>query len=107
MTKSQIEKFAVGYPYPTDWVEDVLKECNYDKVKADNILQSKYKTMTAVVSTRNDMYKTSELDLNMTVKALLENELGILLLQSDSADVDMYSLLADKCTFRNRQGRET
>lgn len=50
------------------------------------------------------MYKTTELDLNMTVKALCENELGILLLQSDSADVDMYSLLADKCTFEDRQG---
>lgn len=50
------------------------------------------------------VYKTTELDLDMTVKALCENELGILLLQSDGADVDMYSLLVDKCTFKDRQG---
>lgn len=50
------------------------------------------------------MYKTSELNLDMTVKALLENELGILLLQSDSTDVDMYGILDNKCTYEDRQG---
>lgn len=38
MSKRQIEKFAVGYPYPTDYVEDILKKCNFDKFKAHNIL---------------------------------------------------------------------
>lgn len=38
MTKRQIEKFAVGYPYPTDYVEDILQKCNYDKEKADEVL---------------------------------------------------------------------
>ena len=32
MTKSQIEKFAVGYSfYPTDCVEEVLKVTNFDE----------------------------------------------------------------------------
>lgn len=38
MSKSQIEKYAVGYPYPTDFVETVLEGCNYDKEKAHEIL---------------------------------------------------------------------
>lgn len=50
------------------------------------------------------IYKTTELDLDRTVKILKENELGILLLQSDSTDVDMYSLVSDKCTYEDRQG---
>ena len=34
MTKSQIEKFAVGYSsYPTDCVEEVLKISNFDEEK--------------------------------------------------------------------------
>ena len=38
MTKRQIEKFAVGYPYPTDVVEDILQKCKFDKDKANEIL---------------------------------------------------------------------
>lgn len=50
------------------------------------------------------MYKTSEIDLDTTVKALLESELGILLLQSDSTDIDMYSLLSERSSYEDRQG---
>lgn len=50
------------------------------------------------------MYKTSEVDLDTTVKALLESELGFLLLQSDSIDIDMYSLLSERSSYEDRQG---
>lgn len=48
MKKSKIEKFAVGYPYPTEWVEKVLKHCNYDKQKSHEILCNKVKTLSVV-----------------------------------------------------------
>ena len=38
MTKRQIEKFAVGYPYPTDYVEILLKKYNFDKAKTHEVL---------------------------------------------------------------------
>lgn len=38
MQKTEIEKFAVGYPYPTDWVEIVLIYFDYDTEKADKAL---------------------------------------------------------------------
>lgn len=38
MTKNQINKFAVGYPYPTEYVEILLKKYNYDTVKVHEIL---------------------------------------------------------------------
>lgn len=50
------------------------------------------------------MYKTSEVDLDTTVKALLESKLGFLLLQSDSIDIDMYSLLSERSSCEDRQG---
>lgn len=50
------------------------------------------------------MYNTSEIDLDTTVKALLESELGFLLLQSDSTDIDMYSLLSEQSSYEDRQG---
>lgn len=31
MTKGHMEKFAVGYPYPTDWVEKILIYCNFNR----------------------------------------------------------------------------
>ena len=40
MTKNQIEKFAVGYPYPTDYVETLLKKYNFDTTKVHEILCS-------------------------------------------------------------------
>ena len=46
MTKNQIEKFAVGYPYyPTDYVEAVLKVSNFDTEIAEEILDDKEKTL--------------------------------------------------------------
>ena len=46
MTKSQIEKFAVGYSfYPTDCVEEVLKVTNFDEDVARKILDDKEKTL--------------------------------------------------------------
>lgn len=50
MTNNQIEKFAVGYPYPTDWVEDVLIKCNFDLDKAKKILLSSAQTLAVVQS---------------------------------------------------------
>ena len=38
MTRNQIEKFAVGYPVPTDWVEIILKKYNFNKDKAHQVL---------------------------------------------------------------------
>ena len=38
MTKGQIKKFAVGYPYPTDYVEILLKKYNFDTEKVNDIL---------------------------------------------------------------------
>lgn len=38
MTRNQIEKFAVGYPVPTDWVAALLHKYNYDKDKVNEIL---------------------------------------------------------------------
>lgn len=38
MTKGHMEKFAVGYPYPTDWVEKILIYCNFNIQKAEEIL---------------------------------------------------------------------
>ena len=45
MTKNQIEKFALGFPYPTDWVETVLKITNFDTEIAKEILADKEKTL--------------------------------------------------------------
>jgi hypothetical protein len=46
VTKSQIEKFAAGYPsYPTDCVEEVLKVSNFDTEMARTILEDKEKTL--------------------------------------------------------------
>lgn len=39
MTRNQIEKFAVGYPVPTDWVAVLLEKYNYDKNKVHEILR--------------------------------------------------------------------
>lgn len=38
MTRNQIEKFAVGYPVPTDWVAALLHKYDYDKNKVHEIL---------------------------------------------------------------------
>lgn len=38
MTKEQIERFAVGYPYPTDYVEHLLRNNNFDVEKVHRIL---------------------------------------------------------------------
>lgn len=38
MTREQIEKFAVGYPIPTDWVAVLLEKYNDDKNKVHEIL---------------------------------------------------------------------
>lgn len=42
MTKRQIEEFAVGYPYPTDYVEVILKKYDFDKDKANQALCKTY-----------------------------------------------------------------
>ncbi len=38
MTREQIEKFAVGYPVPTDWVAALLYKYDYNKNKVHEIL---------------------------------------------------------------------
>lgn len=42
------------------------------------------------------MYKESEVNLDDIVKALLESELGFLLLQSDNNCKNMYDVLSEK-----------
>ncbi len=42
MTKRQVEKFAVGYPYPTDYVEILLAKYGPDTVKVHEILCKPY-----------------------------------------------------------------
>lgn len=39
MTRKQIEKFAVGYPYPTDYIETILGKYDFDKKKTSEALQ--------------------------------------------------------------------
>ena len=51
MTKTEIEKFAVGYPYPTDWVEIVLICFDFDIKKANEILLSSDKTKNLINNT--------------------------------------------------------
>ena len=48
MTRTEIGKFAVGYPYPTDWVEAVLLYFNFDTEKASEVLLSSNKTKDIV-----------------------------------------------------------
>ncbi|HHX66889.1 MAG TPA: hypothetical protein GX708_02390 [Gallicola sp.] len=42
MNNRQIEKFAIGYPYPTEYIEILLKKYNYDKIKVNEILCKPY-----------------------------------------------------------------
>lgn len=50
------------------------------------------------------MYKESEVNLDDIVKALLESELGFLLLQSDNNCKNMYDVLSEKSTYEDRIG---
>lgn len=49
MTRKQIEKFAVGYPYPTDYVETILKKCEFNKKKAHQILCGSFNDVAKMV----------------------------------------------------------
>ena len=49
MTRNQIEKFAVGYPVPTDWVAALLYKYDYDKDKVHEILCKSKKGITLEV----------------------------------------------------------
>lgn len=42
MTKGQVEEFAVGYPYPTDYIEILLTKYRFDTVKVKEILCRSY-----------------------------------------------------------------
>lgn len=48
------------------------------------------------------MYKESEVNLDDIVKALLESELGFLLLQSDNNCKNMYDVLSEKKYIRGQ-----
>lgn len=50
------------------------------------------------------MYKVSEVNADDVVKALLENELGFLLIQSDNDCKNMYDVLLEKSTYEDRLG---
>ena len=50
------------------------------------------------------MYKESEVNSDDVVKALLESELGFLLLQSDNDCKNVYDLLSEKSTYEDRIG---
>lgn len=49
MTRDQIEKFAVGYPVPTDWVAILLDKYDDDKNKVHEILCKSKKEITLEV----------------------------------------------------------
>lgn len=49
MTREQIEKFAIGYPVPTDWVAALLYKYDYDKDKVHEILCKSKKEITLEV----------------------------------------------------------
>ena len=49
MTRNQIEKFAVGYPVPTDWVAVLLEKYKYDKNRVHEILCQNIKDIAAEV----------------------------------------------------------
>lgn len=51
MTKKQIEKFAVGYPYPTDYVEILLKKYDFHTDKVDCILKSSREEVISEIQT--------------------------------------------------------
>lgn len=42
MTRKQIEEFAVGYSFPTDYVEIILKKYDFDKERVHQILCKSY-----------------------------------------------------------------
>lgn len=48
MNRNQIGKFAVGYPYPTDWVEMVLRHFAFDTDKAKEALIDSNRTYEIV-----------------------------------------------------------
>ena len=50
------------------------------------------------------MYKESEVNLNGVVKALLESELGFLLLQSGNSHKNMYDILSEQSTYEDMLG---
>ena len=50
------------------------------------------------------MYKESEVNLDDIVKSLLESELGFLLIQSDNNCKNMYDVLSEKSTYKDRLG---
>lgn len=54
MTKKQIEKFAVRYPYPTNVVECVLVYCDWDTDKAHAILCDRERTIAVFQKQRNN-----------------------------------------------------
>lgn len=49
MTRNQIEKFALGYPYPTDYVEIILRKCGFDKEKVHQILCGSFNDVVKMV----------------------------------------------------------
>lgn len=53
MTHKQIEKFSVGYPYPADYVEILLKKYNYDTEKVHEILCRPYNEVIKEVQNEN------------------------------------------------------
>ena len=53
MINKQIEKFAVGYPYPTDYVEILLKKYDYDTLKVHEILRKPYNEVIKEVQSTN------------------------------------------------------
>lgn len=48
------------------------------------------------------MEKASKIDLDTTVKKIMDNEMGIVLLEAD--EKSMYDILAGKTTYSDRQG---
>jgi hypothetical protein len=45
----------VGYPYPTDYVENLLKKYDYDTMKVHEILCKPYNKVIKEVQNRNEV----------------------------------------------------
>lgn len=56
MTINQLEKFILGYPYPTDYVELILKKYNYDIEKENKLLCKPYSKVVNAVQKELDPF---------------------------------------------------
>ena len=57
MTNKQIEEFSVGYPYPTNYVEILLKKYNYNIIKTHENLCKPYNEVIKKVQSESQFMR--------------------------------------------------